>query len=127
MVDMVASNLKLKQRSRNILRRLSTRCEAMSDSDLDTLLFDCNRSVKLALLVAETGLPVEEAQTRLDQAGGVLVKALGPERGSAQVNGTSTPDREYVLCIDGGGTKCAATIANRTGIVGRGIAGPCKL
>lgn len=99
----------------------------MSDAALDTLLLKCNGSVKLALLVAETGLPVGDCLAKLDLAGGVLAKALDMRSVDAQVNGCSTPDRQYVLCIDGGGTKCAAVISDRTGVIRRGIAGPCNL
>ena len=99
----------------------------MSDSDLDALLLKCNGSVKLALLVAETGLPVGDRQAKLDLAGGVLAKALDIRAKNDHTNGCSTQERQYVLCIDGGGTKCAAVIAGRTGIIGRGIAGPCNL
>lgn len=127
MVDLVASNLKLKQRSRNILRILSKVCESKSDADLDALLLSCNRSVKLALLAAETGLSVGECQAKLDLAGGVLTKALSIEPAKKTVIVPRAVAREYVLCIDGGGTKCAAVIVNHTGLVGRGLAGPCNL
>lgn len=46
MVDMVASNLQLEQRSRNMLRRLSAKSSSMTDSLLST----SKRSVKLAIL-----------------------------------------------------------------------------
>lgn len=132
MVDVVASNLKLKQRSRNILRKLSPKCASMDDDALDELLGRCNRSVKLALIVSETGLPVEQCQQRLEAAGGVLAKALA-EYAPKPVNddrSCGTPQRgEYVLCIDGGGSKCAAAIADTsTGlVVSRGLAGPSNL
>lgn len=127
MVDLVASNLKLKQRSRNILRRLSKTCEIMSDTDLDVLLLNCNGKVKLALLVSETGLSVNECQAKLDLAGGVLTKALSTEPANEHLNGPPVHHRNYVLCIDGGGTKCAAVVADNTGALGRGTAGPCNL
>ncbi|RJE21743.1 glucokinase regulator family protein [Aspergillus sclerotialis] len=127
MVDLVASNLKLKQRSRNILRRLSKICESMSDADLDSLLLNCNGRVKLALLVSETGLSVNECQEKLDLAGGVLSKALSTEPANEQLKGPPVHDRNFVLCIDGGGTKCAAVVADSTGTLSRGIAGPCNL
>jgi N-acetylmuramic acid 6-phosphate etherase len=53
-VDLAASNLKLKQRSRNILRSLSGNCCSSSDNELDCLLVRCNQSVKSAILVAGT-------------------------------------------------------------------------
>lgn len=127
MVDLVASNLKLKQRSRNILRKLSKICESMSDSDLDAVLLDCNGSVKLALLVSETGLPANECQNKLNLDGGVLAKALSIKPATEQANGPFTQGRKYVLCIDGGGTKCAAVVVDNTGSLGCGIAGPCNL
>jgi N-acetylmuramic acid 6-phosphate etherase len=127
MVDLVASNLKLQQRSRNFLRKLSKNCEFMSDADLDALLLECSGSVKLALLAAETGLPVEDCQSRLESTRGVLSKALDKRPDNEQVNGCSTQSRQYVLCIDGGGTKCAAVIADKTGVISRGVAGPCNL
>ncbi|KAF7165196.1 hypothetical protein CNMCM5623_009462 [Aspergillus felis] len=128
MVDLVASNLKLEQRSRNILRRLSARCAGMTDAELDALLARCKGRVKLALLVAETEHPVEHCEERLASAGGVLANAL--EISFAEVKHVQTPatNRQYVLCIDGGGTKCAAVIADLTGsVVGRGTTGPCNL
>ncbi|EAW07096.1 putative glucokinase regulator family protein [Aspergillus clavatus NRRL 1] len=126
MVDLVASNLKLEQRSRNILRRLSAQCHSMADEDLDALLARCHKSVKLALLVAETGRSVAECEAILDSAGGVLAQVL--KTTPMEAIPASTQSREYVLCIDGGGTKCAALIADRTGnVVGRGLAGPCNL
>jgi N-acetylmuramic acid 6-phosphate etherase len=128
MVDLVASNLKLEQRSRNILRRLSARCDGMTDAELDALLARCKGRVKLALLVAETGEAVEQCEERLASAGGVLAKAF--EMSLAGVTDVQTPpaERQYVLCIDGGGTKCAAVIADLQGtVVGRGTTGPCNL
>lgn len=128
MVDVVASNLKLEQRSRNILRRLSVKCNSSSDEELDGLLAGCNRSVKLAILVAESGESVETCREYSEAAGGVLAKALAaiPKRSKQKPVGT-IPTRQFVLCIDGGGTKCAAVVANGVDIVGRGSAGPCNL
>ncbi|PKX93558.1 putative glucokinase regulator family protein [Aspergillus novofumigatus IBT 16806] len=128
MVDLVASNLKLEQRSRNILRRLSARCDGMTDVELDALLTRCKGRVKLALLVAETGEPVEQCEERLESAGGVLAKALDISLAGVKDVQTPATDRQYVLCIDGGGTKCAAVIADLKGtVVGRGTTGPCNL
>lgn len=127
MVDMVASNLKLKQRSRNMLRKLSKVCEPKSDADLDALLLNCSRSVKLALLVAETGLSVGECQSKLEQVGGVLAKALSVEPAKGEASESQLLEQKYVLCIDGGGTKCAAVIMNHKGDISRGLAGPCNL
>lgn len=126
MVDLQASNLKLKQRSRNILKKLSSKCGTMTDSDLDALLMECDRSVKLAFLVAETGKSVETCKGDLQSVGGILSKALD----------VAVPDiqpvshelvRKFALCIDGGGTKCAAVMSDAAGNTTRGSAGPCNL
>lgn len=125
MVDMVASNLKLEQRARNILRRLSGNCNGSSDSELDSLLGKCDGSVKLAILVAETSESVESCREALASAGGVLAKALSEPSRPAQI---SLPEsRQFVLCIDGGGTKCAAVIADKEGVVSHGFAGPSNM
>lgn len=126
MVDLQASNLKLKQRSKNILKRLSPKCALMTDSDLDALLTKCDRSVKLAILVAETGKSVDICKEELRSAGGILSSALKLAVPSAQ----SVPDelsRKFALCIDGGGTKCAAVVVDASGKTSHGYAGPCNL
>ena len=131
MVDLVASNNKLKQRSRNILRKLSPRCDNMTDEQLDDLLAQCDRSVKLALMTANTGLSVEQSRRELESAGGILAQALKAANKSCtgnQPNDSAAPDRRFILCIDGGGSKCAAVITDEKGdILGRGLAGPCNL
>ncbi|KAJ5237076.1 hypothetical protein N7489_007167 [Penicillium chrysogenum] len=127
MVDLVASNLKLKQRSRNILRRLSGKCQSSSDAELDALLARCNASVKLAILVAETGESVETCQGYADAAGGVLANALAAISRPIGQKPASAPTQRFSLCIDGGGTKCAAVVADGTNVVGQGSAGPCNL
>lgn len=127
MVDLVASNLKLVQRSRNILRRLSGKCQSSSNTELDALLARCNASVKLAILVAETGESVETCQGYFDAAGGVLANALAAVSKPIEQKPTSTPTQKFVLCIDGGGTKCAAVVADGINVVGQGFAGPCNL
>jgi N-acetylmuramic acid 6-phosphate etherase len=129
MVDLVASNQKLKQRSRNILRKVSKHCSVMTDQYLDDLLTHCNGRVKLAIVVAEKGLSIEQSQRELDMAKGVLANVLAVENGSQVeeplVNGSSR--RQRVLCIDGGGSKCAAVAGTLSDNTGNGVAGPCNL
>lgn len=128
MVDMVASNLKLRHRSRNMLRSLSGKCRSASDYELDSLLARCNRSVKLAILVAESQEAVDICEGHLHSAGGFLTKALAAvHRPSEKTVDGSTTSRRFVLCIDGGGTKCAAVVTDGSGDVYRGSAGPCNL
>lgn len=124
MVDLVASNEKLAQRSRNILRSLSSRCLSMTEQSLNDLLAKCDRSVKLALVVVESGLTVEQGRQRLKETDGMIARALKPRvnRNTQELAITDSP----VLCVDGGGSKCAAVAAIST-IKGRGLSGPCNL
>ncbi|KAJ5280701.1 hypothetical protein N7478_006073 [Penicillium angulare] len=125
MVDLKASNLKLEQRSRNILRRASPKCRSLLEFQLDALLEKCNRSVKLAILVAETSESVEKCQELLALAGGVLSEALLTS--FPHISRISKDQRRFVLCIDGGGSKCAAVIVDESDALGYGSAGPCNL
>ncbi|KAL3431947.1 hypothetical protein BDV09DRAFT_206273 [Aspergillus tetrazonus] len=133
MVGLVASNAKLRQRSRNILRRLSAECASMSNSELDSLLSRCKGSLKLALLVVATGKPVEECREVLEAADQQLAKALELAATSTLQQGAEGrrqrgQSTELILCIDGGGSKCAAVVADKTGaVLGRGEAGPCNI
>ncbi|CBF73938.1 uncharacterized protein ANIA_11038 [Aspergillus nidulans FGSC A4] len=132
MVDLVASNAKLRQRSRNILRRLSAECASMPNLELDSLLSRCKGSVKLALLMVATGKPVEECREVLEAADQQLAKALELAATSTLQQGAEGRLRdqstELILCIDGGGSKCAAVVATKAGaVLGRGEAGPCNM
>lgn len=129
MVDLIASNQKLKQRSRNILRKVSKRCSSMTDQELDDLLARCDSRVKVALVVAEKGISVEESREQLEAAQGVLAKVIAIEKAvqvkKPLVNGFK--HHRTVLCIDGGGSKCAAVVGDSSGNIGRGVSGPCNL
>lgn len=101
----------------------------MTDQDLDDLLARCDGRVKVALVVAEKGLSVEVSKEQLGAAQGVLAKVIAAED-EAQVkkplvNGFKR--HRSVLCIDGGGSKCAAVVGDSRGNIGKGVAGPCNL
>lgn len=115
MVDVKATNLKLKQRARNIIRELCKTSCPESDAELDDLLRRCGGSVKLAIATLMLGVPVSEAQHRLDDAEGILGQLSTPKPNSAMptVNGHGQP--RYVLCVDGGGSKCAAFVLSDNG------------
>lgn len=129
MVDLIASNEKLAQRSRNILRSLSARCFSMTEQALDELLAKCDRSVKLALVVVEKDVTVEQGRQQLKDADGVLDRVLHPGKDIRFLKSPMNGSRPYVpvLCIDGGGSKCAAVTAISNNIRGQGISGPCNL
>lgn len=101
----------------------------MTDQELDDLLVRCGGKVKLALIVAEKGLSIEESRLRLEMAQGVLAKILAHEEekeaSKHQVNGFK--HHRPVLCVDGGGSKCAAVVGFPGGKTVKAVAGPCNL
>lgn len=129
MVDLKATNLKLQQRSRNILRNLCGSSCPHSDSELDALLKSCAGSVKLAIATLSLGVSVSEAKQRLDSAGGVLASVLKKAVDSSPTNPTSkeATGPDCVLCIDGGGSKCAAVVMSPDAEKGYGEAGGCNV
>ena len=136
MVDLKATNVKLEQRSRNIIRSIEPTAFDFTDEELDSRIKSCDGSVKLALMTLMTGLEKEDCKGHLERAGGVLSKALQARQAKVisqeKINGMQTiqddlkPER-LVLCIDGGGTKCAVAVANEAGEIGKGEAGPCNV
>lgn len=124
MVDLKTSNLKLQQRSRNIIRKLGGPACPPTDAEIDDLLASCNGSVKLVLATLGLETTVDEARKRLDDAGGSLSVVL---RSRKQASVKDNQDDEMVIYVDGGGTKCAAVIMGRDSRVGQGEAGPCNV
>lgn len=96
MVDVKVSNMKLKARSRRILRTIcgDTFYVVSEDGDtvssspqhvpndptgdqiIDRTIQACNKSVKLAIVVSKTGLSVKEAEMELSVSDGVLDRVL---------------------------------------------------
>lgn len=127
MVDLKATNLKLQQRSRNILRSIcGPRCPK-TDEALDALLSSCGGSVKIAIASLSLGVSVSEAIGRLNDAGGVLAKIYDENEASPTRPVTNGTHVEYALCVDGGGSKCAAAIMSSDGAIGYGEAGGCNV
>lgn len=94
MVDLMPTNLKLRDRTRRILRAVcgnefyviqngqvskSTQFieeDSNGDSLIDNTLQECGGSLKLAIIIAKTGISVEEAKAILNENGNVLRRAL---------------------------------------------------
>jgi N-acetylmuramic acid 6-phosphate etherase len=74
MVDVQATNAKLRDRARRIVARA---CE-ISNDDANALLARCNGEVKTAIVVARAGVSPEDARRRLREANGVVRDALDP-------------------------------------------------
>lgn len=129
MIDLKATNLKLKQRAKNILRFIGGSSCTQSDEELEQILEACRGSVKLAAVTIVLNIPVAEAEDRLQQNKGVLARLFEEEREKIQnlhlQNGSQ--DEDLVLCVDAGGTSCKAAVMSRDGGLGMGTAGPCNL
>ncbi|KAJ6441461.1 glucokinase regulator family protein [Purpureocillium lavendulum] len=148
MVDVSANNEKLHARGRRIVRQVCKEklhiqtagrhvrhgSVADEDADIDALIERCGGSVKLACAVGLSGLDLNIAKERMEEAGGRLQTFLDNlEQESLQHtpasdnNNQEQEQEEYFLCVDGGGTKCAVSIATRKGTIARATAGPCNL
>jgi N-acetylmuramic acid 6-phosphate etherase len=75
MVDMKASNVKLRDRAARMIVMLT----GLAREDAFTLLDRADGSVKLAIVMQRLGVSREEAQIRLNAAGGFLHKALATQ------------------------------------------------
>lgn len=123
MIDLKATNHKLEQRAKNILRAFTSNdLRTYSDEELEKLLQSCSGSVKLAATVVMLQVPVEEARLRLQNSRGVLSRTL---RGHTVSTGSDGDD--LVLCVDAGGSGCKAAVMSRNGALGSGKGGPCNV
>ncbi|KAF7778412.1 hypothetical protein Agabi119p4_2757 [Agaricus bisporus var. burnettii] len=129
MVDVKPSNMKLQDRAIRIFRTVLPET-TLSDLQIDDLFKACQYNVKLAIVVEHHKCTVPEATTLLDHNGGVLKLALRTpvitSKSSSAPAQTPATKESLVVCIDAGGTKCKAVIANRDGIIGQGESGPCN-
>jgi N-acetylmuramic acid 6-phosphate etherase len=75
MVDVVASNAKLRDRARRAVL-IGTGAE---EDEVDAALESSNGDVKVAIVLLLAGIDAAGARTRLAAAGGVVRRALGQE------------------------------------------------
>jgi N-acetylmuramic acid 6-phosphate etherase len=115
MVDLCATNNKLRARTNRIVRILT----GLSVEQADELLQHCGGELKTALVAQLAQVAPEEARHRLGTAGGHLHKALQRT--------TPAVATGLVLGIDGGGTHTVALLAAGEVVIGRGEAGPSNL
>jgi N-acetylmuramic acid 6-phosphate etherase len=76
MVDVVASNAKLRARARRVVELATD----VSDAEADAALAAADGDAKVAILSLLTGSPIDAARLRLGEAGGSIRRALGAER-----------------------------------------------
>jgi len=125
MVDMRATNEKLRLRANRIVRQLT----GLDQTAAAALLECCNRELKTALVVQLAGVTPDEARARLQAARGQVRQAVGP---AATLH--APPATDLYLGIDGGGTGTVALLVRAVAgaeppwqVLGRGVAGPSNL
>lgn len=126
MIDVKATNIKLQQRAKNILRFVGGEYCTQTDSELEQILEACHGSVKLAATTIVLGAPVQVAEERLEHHQGVLTNVL-EENELSKRDSTNEPPGNLVLCIDAGGSSCKAVILSPDGASGQGASGPCNV
>jgi N-acetylmuramic acid 6-phosphate etherase len=132
MVDLRATNEKLRNRTNRIVREAT----GLDRSAAESLLEACNHELKTALVSQLAHVSAEEARERLRKANGRVRAAVGTNGKNGHVthangngNGKSKGTEELVLGIDGGGTRTVVMLATRRSatewkLLGRGEAGP---
>ena len=121
MVDLRATNEKLRVRTNRIVREATGLDRAAADALLDR----CDRELKTALVAQLGKVSPEEARERLRAANGRVRAAIG----TPTLNGKHADPDKLFLGIDGGGTRTVALLATpgTNGcwrVLGRGEAGP---
>jgi N-acetylmuramic acid 6-phosphate etherase len=126
MVDLRATNEKLRARTNRIVRQLT----GLDREQAAELLERCGRELKAALVAQLAGVTPEEARARLQAAGGQVRRALAP----AGVTSSLSTAADLYLGIDGGGTHTVALLVRaesgsdgRWTLLGRGDTGPSNL
>ncbi len=128
MIDLRATNTKLRARTNRIVRILT----GISTEQADEILKRCGGELKTALVAQLTRVSPEEARARLAAVGGQVRRALSTHT-------TLTTGHSYegtlLIGLDGGGSHTVAVLAavettssgiRKWSIIGRGTAGPCN-
>ncbi|AWM39698.1 N-acetylmuramic acid 6-phosphate etherase [Gemmata obscuriglobus] len=133
MVDVRATNEKLRVRTNRIVREAT----GLDHTAADRLLETCGRELKTALVAQLAGVSADDARDRLQRTNG-LVRAAITTNGTNGKNGhhhknghAKAAPENVVLGIDGGGTGTVALLAVPDAgaeggwrLLGRGEAGP---
>lgn len=116
----------LKTNTSTCLQRFERLADA-TDAQLDTHIFLCGNSVKLACAVAVSGLDLATAQARLESVSGHFHRFLQLSSQPSEHQAKCDKSNDLVLVIDGGGTRCKVTVASRAGEVAHAETGACNI
>jgi N-acetylmuramic acid 6-phosphate etherase len=119
MVDLRATNTKLRERTNRIVRIIT----GLDSADADALLRRCDGELKTALVAHRAHLLPNESRALLQHHGGRVTDAL---RAYPPAEGTRYDD-DLVIGVDGGGSSTVALVASQSAILGRGESGPSNL
>ena len=128
MIDLRATNVKLRARTNRIVRTLT----GISAEAADEALERCGGELKTALVAQLANVSPEEARRRLQAVGGQVRRAIPS---IAETQPGKPYDGTLLIGIDGGGSHTVAVVATTTqstdgtlrwSIAGRGQAGPCN-
>jgi N-acetylmuramic acid 6-phosphate etherase len=130
MVDLRATNNKLRARTNRIVRQLT----GITRDEADALLERCGRELKTALVAQLAAVTPDEARARLQATGGQVRRALVPTAAASASPASTTAATNLCLGVDGGGTHTVALLTRaevgadgRWTLLGRGEAGPSNL
>lgn len=119
MVDLRATNNKLKARTNRIVRLVT----GIDETTAQTLLNQANGELKTALVMQSAKLDAGAARKALAEAGGHVGTVLSKSRTEL----IREVDESLTLGIDGGGTQTTAMLAQGDQLLGRGSAGGSNL
>jgi N-acetylmuramic acid 6-phosphate etherase len=122
MVDLRATNGKLRLRTRRIVEQLT----GLDQREAELLLDRCNQELKTAVVAAQRQVSPDEARDLLRLANGHLRRALAAAPTAARAAAES-----LLLGVDAGGTSTEAILASSgddgLNVLGRGVAGPANV
>jgi N-acetylmuramic acid 6-phosphate etherase len=119
MVDLRATNNKLKARTNRIVRMVT----GVDETAARDLLAKADGELKTALVMQTAGIDASAARQALQASGG----RVGPALENCRKSTVDSARESLVIGIDGGGTRTVALLADGASILGRGEAGPSNL
>ncbi len=119
MVDLRATNTKLKARTNRIVRTITGLDEAAAAAVLDR----CGGELKTALVAQQANVSPDRARAMLAEHGGRVGEVL---RAAGRPADSGVAD-DLVIGIDVGGSTTVALLATATEVIGRAEAGPSNM